>query len=87
MIHNYNSLPPIDPEHSVRLDVHTWSEHKEVNALRDAVWKEIPTQLQDALLGKSNNKGTPPPAHPKSIADPPIRDLAGRPNPLYRRCT
>ena len=77
MIHNYNSLPPIDPEHSVRLDVHTWSEHKEVNALRDAVWKEIPTQLQDALLGKSNNKGTPPPAHPKSIADPPIRDLAG----------
>lgn len=57
MIHNHNSLPPIDPEHSVRLDVHTWSEHKEVNALRDAVWKEIPTQLQDALLGKSNNKG------------------------------
>ena len=60
MIHNHNSLPPIDPEHSVKLDVHTWSEHKEVNALRDAVWSEIPTQLQDALLGKSNNKGTPP---------------------------
>lgn len=60
MIHNHNSLPPIDPEHSVQLDVHTWSEHKEVNALRNAVRKEIPTQLQNFPLGKSNNKGTPP---------------------------
>ena len=62
MIHNHNSLPPIDPEHSVKLDVHTWSEHIEVNALRDAVWSEIPETTMDGFMRKmamSESSGDP----------------------------
>jgi len=28
----------IDPDHSIPLDVHTWSEHPEINRLVDELW-------------------------------------------------
>ena len=31
----------IDPDHSKPLDVHTWSDHPEVNRLVDNVWNAL----------------------------------------------
>ena len=44
----------IDPDHSKPLDVHTWSDHPEVNKLVDELWFQV---VQPALGGRSNNKG------------------------------
>jgi len=44
----------IDPDHSKPLDVHTWSDHPEINKLVDELWFQV---VQPALVGKSNNKG------------------------------
>ena len=44
----------IDPNHSKPLDVHTWSDHPELNKLVDELWFQV---VQPALRGKSNNKG------------------------------
>ena len=52
--------PAIDPEYSVPFNVHTWSDHPEVNSLVDTVWNILSVDIQNALIGKSNNKGTPP---------------------------
>ena len=54
------NLPAIDPEYSVPFNVHTWSDHPEVNSLVDTVWNILGVDIQNALMGKSNNKGTPP---------------------------
>jgi len=44
----------IDPDHSKPLDVHTWSDHPEVNKLVDELWFQV---IQPALGGRSNNTG------------------------------
>ena len=44
----------IDPDHSKPLDVHTWSDHPEINKLVDDLWLQV---VEPALGGKSNNKG------------------------------
>ena len=44
----------IDPDHSKPLDVHTWSDHPEINKLVDERWFQV---VEPALDGKSNNKG------------------------------
>src|SRR6056300_1939146 len=44
----------IDPDHSKPLDVHTWSDHPEINKLVDELWFQV---VEPALGGKSNNKG------------------------------
>ena len=44
----------IDPNHSKPLDVHTWSDHPEINKLVVELWLEV---VEPALGGKSNNKG------------------------------
>ena len=44
----------IDPDHSKPLDVHTWSDHPEINKLVDELWFQV---VAPALGGKSNNKG------------------------------
>ena len=44
----------IDPDYSKPLDVHTWSDHPEINKLVDALWFQV---VEPALGGKSNNKG------------------------------
>jgi len=49
-----------DPDHSKPLDVHTWSDHPEVNKLVDNVWNALPEAVHQSLTGRSNNKGTPP---------------------------
>ena len=54
------NLPAIDPEYSVPFNVHTWSDHPEVNSLVDTVWNTLGVDIQNALMGKSNNRGTPP---------------------------
>ena len=54
------NLPAIDPEYSVPFNVHTWSDHPEVNSLVDTVWNILGVDIQNTLIGKSNNKGTPP---------------------------
>ena len=54
------NLPAIDPEYNVPFNVHTWSDHPEVNSLVDTVWNILSVDIQTALMGKSNNKGTPP---------------------------
>ena len=54
------NLPAIDPEYNVPFNVHTWSDHPEVNSLVDTVWNILSVDIQTALIGKSNKKGTPP---------------------------
>ena len=44
----------IDTDHSKPLDVHTWSDHPEINKLVDELWFKV---VELALGGKSNNKG------------------------------
>ena len=44
----------IDPNYSKPLDVHTWSDHSEINKLVDELWFQV---VEPALGGKSNNKG------------------------------
>jgi hypothetical protein len=44
----------IDPDHSKPLDVHTWSDHPNINKLVDELWFQV---VEPALGGKSNNKG------------------------------
>jgi len=46
--------------HSVRLNVHTWSDHPEVNHLVEEVWNALGQDKQSNLSSKSNRKGTPP---------------------------
>ena len=46
--------------HSVRLNVHTWSDHPEVNHLVEEVWNALGEDRQSTLSSKSNRKGTPP---------------------------
>ena len=49
----------IDPDHSKPLDVHTWSEHPEINKLVDELWLEV---VEPELEGSdSNNQGKCPP--------------------------
>ena len=49
----------IDPDHSKPLDVHTWSDHPEINKLVDELWLEV---VEPALGGgNSNNQGKCPP--------------------------
>ena len=57
---NSISNDQIDPDHSKPLDVHTWSDHPEVNRLVDNVWNTLPEAIHQSLTGRSNNKGTPP---------------------------
>ena len=47
-------------KHSVRLNVHTWSDHPEVNNLVEEVWNALGEDKQSSLSSKSNRKGTPP---------------------------
>ena len=51
---NHISNGQIDPDHSKPLDVHTWSDHPEINRLVDELWFKV---VEPALGGKSNNKG------------------------------
>ena len=51
---NHISNDQIDPDHSKPLDVHTWSDHPEINRLVDELWFKV---VEPALGGKSNNKG------------------------------
>ena len=44
----------IDPDHSKPLDVHTWSDHPEINKLVIELWSNV---VEPALGGKSNSKG------------------------------
>ena len=44
----------IDPDHSKPLDVHTWSDHPEINKLVNELWSNL---VASTLGGKSNNKG------------------------------
>ena len=46
--------------HPVRLNVHTWSDHPEVNHLVEEVWNALGQDQQSTLSSKSNRKGTPP---------------------------
>lgn len=50
----------MEPDHSVPLNVHRWSDHPEINSLVDYVWDKLGTERQTSLIGTSNNKGTPP---------------------------
>ena len=45
--------------HSVRLNVHTWSDHPEVNHLVEEVWDALGEGKHSFLTSKSNRKGTP----------------------------
>ena len=65
------NVPAIDPEYSVPFNVHTWSDHPEVNSLVDTVWNILSVDIQTALIGKSNNKCTPPKRIPKKL----LKDL------------
>ena len=51
---NPSANDAIDPDHSKPLDVHTWSDHSEINTLVDELWFKV---VEPALGGKSNNKG------------------------------
>ena len=51
---NPSANDAIDPDHSKPLDVHTWSDHPEINRLVDELWFKV---VEPALGGKSNNKG------------------------------
>ena len=46
--------------HSVRLNVHTWSNHPEVNSLVTDIWDALGEDRQSNLTSRSNKKGTPP---------------------------
>lgn len=57
-LNNDNLIHPIsndeiDPWHSKPLDVHTWSDHPEINSLVGDIWSELSEQLEN----RSNNKG------------------------------
>ncbi len=49
--------------HSRPLDLHTWSDHPEINIIVDKVWHSLGQYRQDALTPKGNRKGT----HPKLL--------------------
>ena len=51
---NHIANDQLDPDHSKPLDVHTWSDHPEINKLVDELWFQV---VEPALGGKSNNKG------------------------------
>ena len=46
--------------HSRPLDIHTWSNHPEINIIVDKVWHSLGQNRQDALSPKGNRKGTNP---------------------------
>ena len=50
----------LNPNHSVPLNVHRWSDHPEVNQLVEFVWDQLGEERQADLTATSNNKGTPP---------------------------
>ena len=50
----------LNPNYSVPLNVHRWSDHPEVNQLVAFVWDQLGEERQADLTGTSNNKGTPP---------------------------
>ena len=47
-------------EHSIPLDVHTWSDHPELNLLVDRMWAGFGLARQEAVTAKGNRKGTDP---------------------------
>ena len=47
-------------EHSTQLDVHTWSDHPELNLLVDRMWSAFGLTRQQAITAKGNRKGTDP---------------------------
>jgi len=47
-------------EHSTQLDVHTWSNHQELNLLVDRMWSAFGLTRQQAITAKGNRKGTDP---------------------------
>lgn len=47
-------------EHSRPLDVHTWSEHAEINLLVDRMWSAFGEARQSELIPKGNRQGTDP---------------------------
>ena len=47
-------------EHSTPLDVHTWSDHAELNLLVDRMWAAFGLGRQSKLTPKGNRKGTDP---------------------------
>ena len=46
--------------HSRPLDIHTWSDHPEINIIVDKVWHSLGQYRQTKLIPKGNRKGTPP---------------------------
>ena len=42
------NVPAIDPEYGVSFNVHTWSDHPEVNSLVDTVWNILSVDIQTA---------------------------------------
>ena len=46
--------------HSRPLDIHTWSDHPEINIIVDKVWHSLGQYRQEALTPKGNRKGTNP---------------------------
>ena len=49
--------------HSRPLDIHTWSDHPEINIIADKVWHSLGQYRQAKLTPKGNRKGT----HPKLL--------------------
>ncbi len=49
--------------HSRPLDIHTWSDHPEINIIVDKVWHSLGQYRQETLIPKGNRKGT----HPKLL--------------------
>ena len=48
-----------DPNYSRPFDVHVWSEHSQVNAVVNTVFRMLPRDTVEDLSSKSNRKGTP----------------------------
>ena len=46
--------------HSRPLDIHSWSDHPEINIIIDKVWQSLGAKRQDQLTPKGNRKGTKP---------------------------
>ena len=49
--------------HSRPLDIHTWSDHPEINIIVDKVWHSLGQYRQETLIPKGNRRGT----HPKLL--------------------